>query len=182
VHVSKTSRRSLLLLCTSALSACALVVGIEDHHLAPGAAVDGGLASDAMVVAPSSDAGGPTPNHLGKGPIECVASSVTLTCTAGHTCCAIFGPEDDRCVDADVSSCSTNYPSAILACDDSADCAPNVCCSFARSDGFEAYCVSPDECLPPHHRMCTHGYDCDGGSDCKQIVLDGGLSAYRACQ
>jgi hypothetical protein len=51
-----------LLVGMSALSACALVVGIEDHHLASGAAVDGG--GDAATSSTGSDGAPPAPSDI----------------------------------------------------------------------------------------------------------------------
>jgi hypothetical protein len=132
----------------------------------------------------AADAGPMPVDPVGHGTVQCIANNDASTCAVGHPCCAIFGNESDRCVDAGTSSCSTQYPSDILYCDDSADCWPNVCCAFVvPGKRFTSRCVRSDECVAPNLRMCVSPADCpDRFQSCKQIALDTGPSAYQACQ
>jgi hypothetical protein len=115
--------------------------------------------------------------------INCYPARSPVQCDHGQTCCVVFaGPDPDHCVDADITPCDTTSPSGTLACDDPTDCAPNVCCLFEHPDRFEAHCVSPDQCAPPKRSMCLHPYDCDAGSSCDKITLNGVVTDYQACR
>jgi hypothetical protein len=169
----------------------AVVTGIGMAAIAIGACASFGTApaegdADARLIEDAvSPSDASTVNPIGHGTIQCIGQNkIVSTCAVGQPCCVIFGDAPDRCVEAGTTSCSGDYRSELLFCDDSTDCAPNVCCAIVASGTrYRSRCTRADECVAPNLLMCVSPADCPAGlQNCAPIMLDGSASFYSACQ